>query len=122
MSKEMNKLKLNITIYSVVCGLFMSLIIAITFGGTRGLTYFVGSMIAIINFNLNIYVTTNSIESQRYRVVLFAFLRIFLAVGCTLFFIRKIDLVIFYLLGFVSHLIVMIYCVVRGKGSASSWE
>lgn len=122
MSKEMNKLKLKITKYNVIYSLFMSLIIAIFFNSTRGLVYLLGNIIAIMNFNLNIYVTTKCIESQRYRIIFIAFLRIFLAVGCTLFFIKKIDLVIFYLLGLISHLVVLIFCVVYKKGRVCNWD
>ena len=118
----MNKLKLKITKYNVIYSLFMSLIIAIFFNSTRGLVYLLGNIIAIINFNLNIYVTTKCIESQRYRIIFIAFLRIFLAVGCTLFFIKKIDLVIFYLLGLISHLVVLIFCVVYKKGRVCNWD
>lgn len=118
MSKEMNNLKCKVTKYNIIIGLFMSLIIGIFFKGTIGIVFALGIMMATFNFLLNLYSITTWLGARNFNIILSYVLRIGIVVGCIIPFINDFKLVAAYLIGFISHYIVLVYCVLQGKGSA----
>lgn len=118
MSKEMNKLKDEITKYDMMNGLFMSLIIGLIFSFQTAMGYLLGIIIAIINFRVSLYATIKLLNEGKSKGLLLTIIRIFMVAAITIPFSKNVKLVAFYLLGFMSHYLVLIYCTLKKKGSA----
>lgn len=118
MSKEMNKLKDEITKYDMMNGLFMSLIIGLIFSFKTAMGYLLGIIIAIINFRVSLYATIKLLNEGKSKGLLLTIIRIFMVAAITIPFSKNVKLVAFYLLGFMSHYLVLIYCTLKKKGSA----
>lgn len=118
MSKEMNNLKCKVTKYNMIIGLFMSLIIGIIFKSTMGIVFALGIIMATLNFLLNLYSITTWLGINNFNIILSYVFRIGAVVGCIIPFVNNFKLVASYLIGFIFHYTVLIYCVLKEKGSA----
>lgn len=117
MSKEMNKLETKITKYDIVIGLFMSLIIALIFSYKIAIVYLLGIMIGMLNFLVSSYSTRRWLSVSKTLILTTSLARVVIVVMVILPFIHHIQLVLAYLVGFIMHYLVMIYCTLSMKGS-----
>lgn len=118
MSKEMNKLQSEITKYDMMSGLFMSLIIGVIFSLQVALVYILGVMIGSTNFIVSVQATTKWLTNKNSLILITTFLRIFIVAAVVIPFVNRPKLLVAYLVGFLSHYIVLIYCSIKMKGSA----
>lgn len=117
MSKEMNKLQSKITKYDMLSGLFMSLIIVVIFSVQVALVYILGVIIGNINFISSVYVTNRWLLNNKILLLTTTFARIFIAAVMVVPFVRTPKLLIAYLVGFLTHYLVLICCSINKKGS-----
>lgn len=119
MCKDMNELRNKIIKYDLLVGLFMSLFIGLSLTFKCAIIYYLGIMIAIINFKISsILIEKLTITGNSFLLILISFFRIIAVVSVALPFVGKIEWISIYLLGFTSHLIIMmIYCMLKKEGS-----
>ena len=113
MSKEMNKLTVKITKYDMMSGLFMSLIIALVFSVKIALVYMLGIIVGNANFALSVYATNKWLMDNRIFLILITFFRIIAVAVMIIPFIHSIELVFAYIIGFLCHFLVLIYCSIK---------
>lgn len=121
MSKEMNKLRAEVTKYDIVSGLFLSLIIGLILSLKLAIGYFIGILIAVINFTL-IIKGYNGIFSKgitdKSSMVFSSIIRILLVILAILPIRNDVHMIIAYAMGLITHYPVLIYCSLKQKGSA----
>lgn len=120
MNKEMNKLLLPVVKYDLGSGLFIALIICIISTFTNAGSYLAGICVAAINFFVSGYVISKCLGKNSKQVLILAsyFLRLGFIVITMLPFVKNKNLIIFYVIGFLSHYIVLIvFSIKNRKGS-----
>lgn len=119
MCKEMNEFRKKIINYDLLVGLFMSLLIGLILTFKCAIIYYIGLVIAVINFKASSYLIERfSMTSKSFLIILGSFIRIVTIVLVAVPFISKLEWISSYLFGFTSHFIfMMIYCMVKKKGS-----
>lgn len=113
MSKDMNKLWLRITKYSIWVGLFIFLFIGLLISKEVAMAYFFGVLVALINSIIRVKTITRWLGSKKILMSFTSVLRIAIVSLCVIIFISNFVLVIAYILGFITHQIVMIYCTIK---------
>jgi ATP synthase protein I len=120
MNKEVNKLLLKMVKYDLESGLFIALIIRIVSNFANAGSYLVGMCVAAINFFVGGYVISNYLGKGGKALIIIAsyFLRMGFIVIAMLPFIKNINLVAFYVAGFITHYIVLVVFGIKNrKGS-----
>lgn len=121
MNKEMNKLLLHIVQYDLVSGLFISLIIGIISTFMNAGSYFAGISVAIINFFVSGYVISNYLgkDKKQLLIIVSNFLRMGFIIITILPFAKNMNFMIFYIMGFITHYILMliVFSIKNRKGS-----
>lgn len=120
MNKVMNKLLLQQVQYDLGSGLFISLVIGIisTFINAGG--YFLGISVAAINYFVSGYVISICLGQNKkpLLVIVSYFLRLGFIVLTIIPFAMDINFMIFYIVGFVTHYIILIALSIKNrKGS-----
>lgn len=115
MSKDMNKLWLKITKYNIRLGLFIFLFIGFLISKKIAIIYLFGVLIALINSIVRLKTITFWLNSRKVLLSLTSVLRIVIVALCVIPFINEFSLVIAYILGFITHQIVMIYCTIKNE-------
>lgn len=118
MSKEMNKLQLKITRYDITIGLFMSLIIGLTFSWNTAVVQLLGITIGMLNYLLTVYSTQRWLLIKKPLFLVATFGKVLITVIIIIPFANNSKLIIGYLVGFILHYVVMVYCTLTTKGSA----
>lgn len=119
MCKEMNEFGKKIINYDLLVGLFMSLFIGLILTFKCAIIYYIGLVIAAINFKVSSYLVERfSMSGKAFILILASFIRIAIIVLVAVPFIGKLEWIGSYLFGFTSHFIfMMIYCILKKKGS-----
>ena len=120
MNKVMNKLLLQMVQYDLGSGLFISFIIGIISTFTNAGSYFAGISVAAINYFISGYVILNYLGKGKKQLLIIVsnFLRMGFIVLTILPFVKNINFMMFYVIGFTSHYIVLIiFSLKNRKGS-----
>jgi len=121
MNKEMNKLLLHMVQYDLVSGLFISLVIGIISTFINAGSYLAGIGVATINFFVSGYVMSKYLGKGKKQLLIIVsnFLRMGFIIITMLPFVKNINLMIFYITGFITHYIIMliVFSLKNRKGS-----
>jgi ATP synthase protein I len=120
MNKGMNKLLLHMVQYDLISGLFIALIIGIIFTFISAGSYLVGISVSAINFFVSGYVISRYLgqNKKQWFIIASYFLRMGFIVITMIPFVRNTNSIIFYIIGFITHYIVLIvFSVKNRKGS-----
>ena len=120
MSKGMNKLLLHMVQYDLVSGLFISLIIGIISTFSNAGSYLAGISVAAINFFVSGYIISKYLGKGRKQLFMIAsyFLRMGFIIITLLPFVKNMNCIILYIIGFSSHYIILIvFSIKNRKGS-----
>jgi len=122
MSKGVNKLLKHMLQYDLVSGLFIALIIGIISTFSNAGSYFAGISVSAINFFVSGYVISKYLGKGKKQWFIIAgnFLRLGFIIITILPFVRNMNFMIFYIIGFSSHYIIMliVFGIKNRKGSA----
>lgn len=121
MSKGMNKLLLHMVQYDLVSGLFITLIIGIISTFINAGIYLVGISVATINFFISGYVISKYLGKGKKQcfVIVSNFFRMGFIILTILPFVKNMNFMIFYIIGFITHYIIMliVFSMKNRKGS-----
>ena len=121
MNKAMNKLLLQMVQYDLGSGLFISLIIGIISTFMNAGSYLAGISVAAINFFVSGYVMSKYLGKGKKQLLIIVsnFLRMGFIIITMLPFVKNINLMIFYITGFITHYIIMliVFSLKNRKGS-----
>ena len=120
MNKEMNKLLLHMVQYDLGSGLFISLIIGIISTFINAGSYLAGISVAAINFFVSGYVISKYLGKDKKQLFIIAsnFLRMGFIIITILPFVKNMNFMIFYVIGFITHYIMLIvFSIKNRKGS-----
>ena len=121
MNKEMNKLLLHMVQYDLVSGLFISLVIGIISTFINAGSYLAGIGVATINFFVSGYVMSKYLGKGKKQLLIIVsnFLRMGFIIITILPFVKNISFMIFYIIGFITHYIIMliVFSIKNRKGS-----
>ena len=121
MNKAMNKLLIQMVQYDLGSGLFISLIVGIISTFINAGSYFAGISVAAINFFVSGYVISNYLGKDKKQLLVIAsnFLRMGFIIITFLPFVKNINFMIFYIIGFSTHYIIMliVFSIKNRKGS-----
>jgi ATP synthase protein I len=121
MNKEMNKLLLHMVQYDLVSGLFIALIIGIISTFTNAGSYLAGISVAAINFFVSGYVISKYLGKGKKQLFIITsnFFRIGFILLTILPFVKNMNFMIFYVIGFITHYIIMLigFSIKNRKGS-----
>ncbi len=115
MSKDMNKLWLKITKYSIRLGLFIFLFIGFFISKKVAIIYLFGVLIALINSIVRLKTITFWLCSKKILLLITSVLRVIIVALCVIPFINNFLSVISYILGIITHQVVMIYCTIKNE-------
>ena len=110
MCKEMNKLLKHMVKYDLGSGILISLLIALSSSFTNAMIYFLGIIVGLLNFICSYYVTTKILFKggiQSVLAVFITFSRILLVAIIALPLMSNFKLIALYIIGFISHLIML---------------
>lgn len=110
MNKDVNKLLLYTVKYDLISGLFIALIILIISTFVNAGSYFAGISVAAMNFFISGYIISKylgKIKRQWYIIASY-FFRLGFIVITMMPFVRNGNLIIYYIIGFISHYIILI--------------
>ncbi|AWK50666.1 hypothetical protein DIC82_06380 [Clostridium beijerinckii] len=110
MNKEMNKLLLQMVQYDLVCGLCISLIIIIISTFANAGNYLLGISVSAINFFVSGYVISKHLGNGKKQLFIIAsyFFRLGFIIITILPFVKNMNFMIFYVIGFITHYIIML--------------
>ena len=121
MNKEMNKLLLHMVQYDLVSGLFISFIIGIISTFVNAGSYLAGIGVATINYFVSGYVILNYLGKEKKQLLIIGsnFLRMGFIIITMLPFSKNMNFMIFYIIGFITHYIIMliVFSIKNRKGS-----
>jgi ATP synthase protein I len=120
MNKVMNKLLLQMVQYDLGSGLFISLVIGIISTFINAGSYLAGISVAAINFFVSGYVILRYLGKGKKQLLFIAsnFLRLGFICITILPFVKNMNCMIFYIVGFSSHyVILMVFSIKNRKGS-----
>ena len=119
MSKEMNKLLHTVIKYDLRSGILISLLIVLSSSFLNAMIYFLGIIVGMLNFVCSYYVTTKILFKGGVKsilAILITFLRILFVVIIAIPLRNNLTFVIFYVCGFISHLLLFgISCMLKNK-------
>ena len=121
MNKDMNKLLLQMAQYDLGCGLCIALIIVIISTFSNAGNYLVGISVSAINFFVSGYVISKYLGNEKKQLFIIAsyFLRLGFIIITILPFVKNMNFMIFYVIGFITHYIIMliVFSIKNRKGS-----
>lgn len=120
MSKETNKLLLQMIKYDLGSGLLIALGIGFIFSFINAGVYIVGICVALMNFLMYGYIIGRYLGKSRKQwiIIVSYFIRMAFIIITMLPFIKNIEHIIYYIIGFVSHYILLIaFGIKNRKGS-----
>lgn len=120
MNKVMNKLLLQQVQYDLGSGLFISLVIGIISTFINAGSYFAGIGVAAINYFISGYVISTCLVQNKKQlfVIVSYFLRLGFIVMTIIPFAKSVNLMAFYVAGFITHFILLIVLGIKNrKGS-----
>ena len=121
MNKVMNKLLLQMVQYDLGSGLFISLIIGIISTFINAGSYLAGISVATINYFVSGYVIVNYLgkDKKQLLIIVSNFLRMGFIIITMLPFSKNMNFIIFYIIGFITHYIIMliVFSIKNRKGS-----
>lgn len=120
MNKVMNKLLLQQIKYDFGSGLFIALVIGIISTFINAGSYLVGICVAAINYFISGYVISTCLGQNKKQlfIVVSYFMRMGFIVITIIPFAKNINLMIFYVLGFITHYILLVVLGIKNrKGS-----
>jgi len=120
MNKVMNKLLLQQVQFDLGSGLFIALVIGIISTFMNAGSYFAGICIAAINYFVSGYVISTCLGQNKKQIFIIAsyFLRMGLIVITIIPFAKSVNLMIFYVAGFITHYILLVVLGIKNrKGS-----
>ena len=121
MNKAMNKLLLQMVQYDLGSGLFISLIIGIISTFISAGSYLAGISVAAINYYVSGYVIVNYLgkDKKQLLIIVSNFLRMGFIIITILPFVKSVNLMIFYIAGFITHYLIMliVFSIKNRKGS-----
>lgn len=118
----MNKLISIVTKYDMIIGLFMSLIIGLIFNHEIALVFLLGLCISTANFIISVFETTKWLGKNSFKLFGSRIGGVFLIIICVFPFIHNFELILSYLAGFLSHFIVLSYCIISKERGGKSWK
>lgn len=117
MDKDINKLLFRMIKYDLVIGMFICLAIGFSYSFIYTKVYFSGICVALMNFVFSGYITSKFLNNAIMHLLL-SILRITLILITLIPFIKSNVYMIYYMMGFVSHYIILvIFGVKNRKGS-----
>lgn len=118
MWQEMNKLNEKLIKLELFFGLFISIIMLFFLPFKSSVIYFIGVIIGLSNFLLSSLATGKWLLKNKHLYIISTFSRIIIVAALILPFINNKVYVISYILGLISHYIILIYYTLSKKGSA----
>lgn len=119
MNKEVNKLLLQAVKYDLGSGLLISLIIILISTFINAGIYMVGMCVALLNFLSSGYVVGKFLKKNKALIIVLTyFLRMGFIIVTILPFVKNMQYMMYYMIGFVSHYILLIgFNIICKKGS-----
>ena len=120
MNKEMNKLLLQTIKYDLGSGALVSLVVALFSTFINGGIYAVGICVALANFLASGYIIKRYLgkKTRQWIIIPTFFVRMAFIVATILPFRQNLEHMIYYMVGFVSHYILLIgFNIINRKGS-----
>lgn len=119
MSKEMKRLIVGIFKYDLILGFIFSLIISIFLTLKIGAIFFLGVLVALINFSASgIILEICLLKNKKVIITISYFLRIGIVLFIAMFFINNLNTILAYIIGYIFHFVVLtIYWINERKGS-----
>ena len=117
MNKEMNKLLRHMVQYDLGSGLFISLVIGIISTFVYAGIYLVGVSVAALNFFVSGYIISRYLGKGKKQLIIIAsnFFRMGFIVITILPFVKIMNFMIFYIVGFTSHYIILIVFSIKNR-------
>lgn len=117
MDKDMNKFLFGMVKYDLIIGIFICMSIGVGFSFQYSKIYFFGICVALINFICSFYSITKFLTHGTI-FLLISILRIIFILITVMPFMKNINYIIYYMIGFVSHYIIhIIFGIKNMKGS-----
>ncbi|GAA0078866.1 hypothetical protein UT300005_32450 [Clostridium sp. CTA-5] len=120
MDNEVIKLLKDMSKIDLSAGIIMFFIIWFFSSLTNGMIYLLGIVVSLLNFIVSAYITVNFLKYNKRNkyMPIITFFKIAAIIAIAAPFIKSITLTFFYMLGFVSHYILLIInCIKNRKGS-----
>lgn len=114
MDKDMNRLIFGMIRCDLVIGLCICLAIGLSYNSLYAKIYLFGICVALMNFVFSCYVTSKFFNNATIYLLL-SILRITLTLIAVAPFIENIIYMIYYMIGFVSHYIILVICGIKNK-------
>ena len=109
MNKEVNKLLLQTVKYDLGSGLLISLIIILISTFINAGIYMIGICASLINFLASGYIIGKFLKKNRAWIIIPTyFIRMAFIIATVSPFIRNMEYVIYYMIGFISHYVLLI--------------
>lgn len=118
MNKEVNNLLLKMIKYDLGSGILISLIITLISNFQNAGIYMVGICVALMNFLAYGYTIEKFLGKQQWVISVTYFMRMGFIVMTILPFVKNMQHMIYYMIGFLSHYILLIVSgIINRKGS-----
>lgn len=120
MSKNVNSFLYKMIKYDLYGGIILTLILSISVSTKFSIIYFVGVVVALVNFFVSGKIIKNRLSNKRGSMLftIIYVLRLLIVVGVAIPFTSQLSNLIAYVMGYLSHFIfVTIYWIKSRKGS-----
>jgi ATP synthase protein I len=119
MSREMKALIKSMIKYDLIGGVIFALIISLPFSFELASIFYLGVLIALINFILSGIILEYSIKRKGKVLLILSYtIRIIIILAIATLFITNLHKILAYILGYISHFILLtIYWLRKEKGS-----
>lgn len=119
MSKEMKRLIKDIIRYDLIFGFIFSLILSLFLTFKFGAIFFLGILVASINFSASGVILEYCIsKNKRLLISISYFIRIAIILIIASFFINNLKTIMAYIIGYIFHFVLLtIYWIRERKGS-----
>lgn len=109
MSQEMKRLIQGVCKYDLILGFIFSIIVSMFLTLKIGAIFFLGILIALINFFASGLILEYCIfKNKKILLILSYFLRISIILIIALLFINNLNTLLAYILGYISHFVLLI--------------
>lgn len=115
MSKEMNKFIKFLIKYDLIGAVVFSLILAMSISIEFAIIYIFGFIISTVNFIIHYILVEGVLVKGKNKLIIPMnyFIRIFFVVLLAIPFANKIENLIAYLIGYISHYVVLVFCGIK---------
>ncbi|MGG7142209.1 ATP synthase subunit I [Clostridium nigeriense] len=119
MSNEMKRLLKDTVRYDIIFGLIFSLILSLFLTFKIGAIFFLGTLIALINFTASGVILEYCIcKNKKLMISISYFIRIAIVLIIASFFINDLKTIMAYIIGYIFHFVLLtIYWIRERKGS-----